>query len=269
MPIPGPISYPVGQLSLNEPCLLFALRRESQAFLREFRPQERFPGAPCLARFCGPEWLTVLVLETGIGRDRTERVLQWLLNKPIFGNLAYQPKVIISAGFAGALQEGLQVGDLILATEVTDGQGNLWPVSWPGPLPPGDWRPPLRRGRLLTANHLVAQPEEKRALGRQHEALAVDMESAVLAELCSRKEVPFACLRAISDPADATLSPRLVSLLSDGRISFPRLITALLSSLRLAGDFWRLRKATRVAGENLGKGLGELLTLTLPWNADS
>jgi nucleoside phosphorylase len=259
----------LNDLSFNDPCLVFALRRESQAFLREFRPQEGFPGAPCPVRFCGPEWLTVLVLETGIGRDRTESALQWLLNQPRFGNLAYQPKVVISAGFAGSLQEGLPVGELILATEVTDGQGHSWPVPWPGPLPPGEWRPPLRRGRLLTTNHLVAQPEQKEALGRQHDALAVDMESAVVADLCSRKEVPFACLRAISDPVDMALSPRLVTFLAEGRIAFPRLIMALLGSPALGRDLWRLGKATRVAGEKLGKALGELLTLTLPWNADS
>ncbi len=258
----------MNDLSFNDPCLVFALRRESQAFLREFRPQERFPGAPCLARFCGPEWLTVLVLETGIGRDRTERALQWLLNQPRFGSLAYLPKVVISAGFAGGLQEGLQVGDLILATDVTDGD-RLWPVPWPGPLPAGEWRPPLRRGRLLTTNHLVGQSEQKKALGRQYEGLAVDMESAAVADLCTRKEVPFACLRAISDPVDVALSPRLVSFLADGRISFPRMITGLLSSPGLARELWRLKKATRLAGEKLGQALGELLTLTLPWGADS
>jgi hypothetical protein len=256
----------LNDLSLNDPCLIFALRRESQAFLREFRPQQPFPGAPCSARFCGPEWLTVLVLETGIGRDRTERALQWLLGRPLFGNLAYEPKVVISAGFAGSLQHDLKVGDLILATEVIDGQGHTWPVPWPGPLPAGEWRPPLRRGRLLTTNHLVAQPEEKRALGCQHQALAVDMESAAVADFCSRKEIPFGCLRAISDPVDAPLSPKLISFLSGERISWPRLIVALLGSPTLTRELWRLKKATRSAGEKLGQGLGELLTLTLPWS---
>ncbi len=256
----------MNDLSLNDPCLVFALRRESQAFLRDFRPQQPFPGAPCSARFCGPEWLTVLVLETGIGRDRTERALQWLLSWPAFGNLAHQPKVVISAGFAGSLQHDLKVGDLILATEVTDGQGHTWPVPWPGPLPAGEWRPPLRRGRLLTSNHLVSQPEEKRALGRQYEALAVDMESATVADFCNRKEVLFGCLRAISDTVDAPLSPKLISLLSRERTSWLRLIVTFVGSPGLARELWRLKKATRSAGEKLAQALGELLTLTLPWS---
>src|SRR5215831_11620071 len=101
------------QLTFADPCVVFALGREAAPFLREFRPQQRFRGSPCRARFCGPAWLTVLVLETGVG---------------------------------GALRSGLRVGDVVLATEVADADGNVWPATWPDPLPPGEWRPPLHRG---------------------------------------------------------------------------------------------------------------------------
>src|SRR2546423_786771 len=100
-------------LAIDDPCLLFALRRESQAFRREFPPQQGFPGAPCPAGFCGPSWLPVLVIETGIGLARTEAALQWILRKPMLGDLPYRPKLVLSAGFAGALQEDRQVGDVI------------------------------------------------------------------------------------------------------------------------------------------------------------
>jgi adenosylhomocysteine nucleosidase len=243
---------------LNAPCLIFALRRESQAFLQELRPQRRFPGAPCPARFYGPDSSTMLVLETGIGTDRTERALGWLLNRPMVGNFTYHPTVVISAGFAGSLQGDLQVGDLILATEVADSQGQIWSAPWPGPLPAGD--PAMRRGRLLTMNRLIATPNEKRARGRQHKAMAVDMESATVAEFCRRKEVPFGCLRAISDSVDVSLSPKLISLLCRERISWLRLILALMGSPGLCGQLWRLHKATRLAGERLGQSLRELLT---------
>src|SRR5262245_19467556 len=68
---------PQGRLAMNEltfddPCLLFALHQEAREFLREFHPQQRFPGAPCPARFCGPSWLPVLVLETGTTSDGVE-----------------------------------------------------------------------------------------------------------------------------------------------------------------------------------------------------
>jgi adenosylhomocysteine nucleosidase len=258
----------VNDLSFDDPCVVFALRRESAPFLREFRPQQGFPGSPCWARFCGPPWLSVLVLETGVGARAAEAAVDWLLKRPKLGDVPYRPKVVLSAGFAGALRPDGRVGDVLLATDVVDADGECWPATWPEELPPGDWRPPLHRGRVLTAPRLVTTPEEKRALGERHQATAVDMESAVLARACRRQGVPFGCVRAVSDAADTALSPRLAALAAGGRVSLPRVLAALARSPGLAGELWRLARATGRAGEQLGMALGELLTLTLPWGAD-
>ena len=46
---------PLGtELLFDDPCVVFALRSEAKAFRRTFRPQQRFAGAPCWAKFCGP-----------------------------------------------------------------------------------------------------------------------------------------------------------------------------------------------------------------------
>lgn len=254
----------MNELTFDDPCILFALGRESRAFRREFRPQQAFPGAPCRAHFCGPSWLPVLAVETGVGAAQTETVLQWLLSGPEFGNVPYRPKLILAAGFAGAVQANLKVGDILLATEVIDLDGNSWPTTWPGELPAGDWKPPLHRGRLLTVPRLVGTPPEKEELGRTHSALGIDMESAVVARACSRSGMPFGCVRAISDDAQTSLSPRLVSLLSGGRVAPLRLLTALAAAPGMVFELGRLAKQTRHASEQLGLALGELLTLTLP-----
>jgi adenosylhomocysteine nucleosidase len=256
------------ELTFTDPCLIFALRRESRPFLRQFRPHQRFPGAPCRAHFCGPAWLTVLVLETGIGQGATERAVDWLLSRPVLGNVPYRPGVVLSAGFSGALHAQYQIGDVILATEVANTAGNRWPASWPGDLPPGEWRPPLHRGRVLTAPQLVGDVEQKGLLGRQHEAVAVDMETAVVAQRCTQHGVPFGCVRAISDDLGEPLSPRLVACLSTSRVSPLRLAATLVRSPGLMGDLWRLAKQTKLAAEQLAAALGELLTLTLPFGAE-
>jgi adenosylhomocysteine nucleosidase len=207
--------------------------------------------------------LTVLVAETGIGCARAEAALQWLLSAPLLENVPYRPRLVLSAGFSGALHEHFQIGDIILATEVVDADGTRWPTTWPGELT-GAWRPPLHRGRLLAMPQLVAYPDEKRTLGQKHDAVAVDMETAAVARLCSRHAVPFACVRAISDRVDTALSPQLAELLKGGRASPVRVLTALLRRPRLAKELWRLERDTRVAARQLGTALGELLTLTLP-----
>jgi nucleoside phosphorylase len=258
----------VAQLLFDDPCVVFALGREAQPFRRGFRPQQRFPGAPCWAYFCGPAWLSVLVLETGLGAKRMAAAMEWLLSKPILGNLPYQPKLVLSAGYSGALQESYRIGDIILATEVADVDGNRWPVSWPAALPAGEWRPPLHRGRLLTVPRLAATPCEKEALGKEHDAAAVDMETAVIARSCTQQGVPFGCIRSISDEMQTNLSPQLIGLLVGRRVSLWRVVAALVKTPRLLAELWRLVRQTRLASEQLGMALGEVLTLTLPWGAD-
>jgi adenosylhomocysteine nucleosidase len=258
----------VSELVFGDPCLLFALRWESRGFLREFHPQQRFHGAPCWARFCGPAWLSVLVLHTGIGPARTETALDWLLGQPVLEGVPYRPKLVVSAGFSGALQERFQVGDIILGSEVRDVNGQCWPATWPAVLPPGEWRPPLHRGRLLSVAALITSPEEKQASGREHQAIAVDMETAVIARMCRQADIPFGCVRVILDDLQTPLSPRLVSLLSGRRVSPWRAMAALFARPSLAAEYARLARRAQFAAEHLGKALGELLTLTLPWGAE-
>jgi adenosylhomocysteine nucleosidase len=253
-------------VAVDDPCILFALGRESAAFRRVFRPQQRFPGAPCRARFCGPEWLSVLVLETGIGPERAGRALSWLFDSPRLEQLPYRPKVVISAGFCGGLQEDRAVGDIILAEEVVDADGHGWPTTWPGELPAGEWRPPLHRGRLLSVPRIIGTAEEKQALGRKHQALAVDMESATIARWCQKHDVPFGCVRAVSDDARTSLSPLLLDLFQ--RDSLSQWLTTLARSPRLMGELWQLARATRRAAGQLQQALGELLTLTLSWGKE-
>jgi nucleoside phosphorylase len=251
---------------LDDPCIVFALPRESMIFRKEFRPQQRFPGAPCWARFCGPAWLTVLVMHAGIGTKRMAQIGEWLLGAPAFGNLAYRPKTVIMAGYAGGLREGLGIADVILATEICDAEGNVWPATWPERPLQGEWRPPLHRGRLLTVNQMIATPQEKRQFGERHDALAVDMESAVLARLCASRGVPFGCVRVLSDTVDMGLSPDLARLFAGEKLSITRVLLALLRRPSLTAEFRRLARYTRQASDNLAKALGELLTLTLPWS---
>ena len=74
----------MNDITFSEPCVVFALRREAMYFRKEFAPEQRVPGAPCWAAFCGPEWLQVVVLETGLGAAAMETALQWLLAEPLF-----------------------------------------------------------------------------------------------------------------------------------------------------------------------------------------
>ena len=106
---------------------------------------------------------------------------------------------------------------------------------------------------------LVGAPREKQRLGRQYQAVAVDMESAVTARLCAQHNVPFACLRVISDDWETALSPQLIDLLRQGRVSIPRLAAKVLRHPSLIGELWRLAGQTRSAARQLVKPLAAVL----------
>lgn len=237
------------------PCLLFALHREAQPFLRACRRRQRLADAPCPAHVCEFEKGTTLLLETGAGSAHVEQALAWLLDEAMLDGSPYRPQAIISAGYSGALQEDLAVGDVVLATEVLDENGNRWPgeaVFRERPIS-------LHRGRLLCASRLIGDPAEKQRLGQQHAALAVDMESAFIARQCQERGIPFGVVRVISDTLHTPLSPRLLSLLQRERPSLWRLFLGLLTSPALALELCRLARDTKLAAERLATALEELL----------
>ncbi len=113
----------------------------------------------------------------------------------------------------------------------------------------------MRSGRILTVPTLVGYPNEKRRLGEQYQALAVDMESAEAARICQEAEIPFTCLRAISDDSRASLSPRLLEVLQEGTVAPGRLAWAVLCQPGLIGELMRLARDTRRAARRLAEAL--------------
>jgi adenosylhomocysteine nucleosidase len=258
----------MSHVAFDDPCVLFALQRERVPFCREFRPNLKFKGSPCWACFCGPSWLPVLVVETGVGQASVTRVLDWLLAKPKCDGVPCEPGLMLFAGFAGALSDARRLGDVVVVDEVVDEHGHAWKTTWP-PLPlEGAWQPPLHVGRLLTTDRLIASPDEKRRLGETHGAVAVDMESALFAERCARAGVPFGCVRVISDDVATPISQRVMTLLEGGTVTPWRIIAELARRPGMVPELLRLGRDTKRASRQLGLALGELLTLTLSWMND-
>jgi adenosylhomocysteine nucleosidase len=223
-------------------------------FFRRKRPRRLlFPAAPVPATFHGEGRRTFLLLETGVGAAAMQRALTWLLSCPRIDGVPYRPTLIVSAGFSGAILSGLRIGDLIVADDVCDGAGVCRPATWP------NTATPYPRGRLLTVPNIVGSPKEKRRLREQSGAVAVDMETAIVAELCAAASAPFGCLRAISDDADTYLSESLLAVLQGGRVRPARLLAAVLRRPALIGELARLGAHTRKAAKRLAVGLEQLL----------
>jgi len=106
---------------------------------------------------------------------------------------------VVSTGYSGALAPELKTGDLFAARIIySDADPGLeYAVDLPS-VPSTD---EVRSGVLLTLDRVAQTAQEKRTL-RQRGADAVDMEAAGVAAEARLQDLPFSCLRVISDAAD-------------------------------------------------------------------
>jgi len=121
---------------------------------------------------------------------------------------------LVSFGLAGALHDGLRVGDVLDATRVVDEHGvTLWegaPLGVAG----------ARLATMLSSDELVHDAGERRRLHGASGADAVDMESGVLA----RSGRLAGVVRAVSDGAESSIEGVDSTVHPDGRTNVPGLM---------------------------------------------
>jgi len=122
---------------------------------------------------------------------------------------ASHPEMLAIGGVGGGLSSDLRIGDLVVASEVTDGVRSVSCAS--APLVAGELRRAGLRvatGPIVTVDRLVRGYDHARLAASG--AIAVDMESAPL--LAGAAGNPAIVLRAISDtPEQPVFSPRIVA----------------------------------------------------------
>jgi nucleoside phosphorylase len=131
------------------------------------------------------------------------------------------PGIILSCGIAGALAPSLRPGDVVI-----DGDAVVVERL-------GQALPHAHRGGIVGNDAIIATASEKRLLSERTGALAVDMESHVAARVASRKGLPVAVLRVISDRAEDDLPPAaLVGMRPDGGMALGAVLASLARSPR-------------------------------------
>lgn len=239
---------------LRIPAVLVALDRERLFLHQTFRIEVSATESPCCAFLCSHEQQRILVVETGVGIERTRRAVDWLLSRPKLDGAVVDPSLLLYAGFAGALQATMRVGDVILAHEVLDMAGSVWCATAPTASSAA-----AHVGRLLTASRFIGEPAEKLALGLKHRALAVDMESAAFAQRCTERSVPWACLRVVSDDVSVPFTSEVAGLVEDGKVKLGRVMWLLLHKPWLLPKLLRLERQTRVAARRLADAVIQFL----------
>jgi adenosylhomocysteine nucleosidase len=188
----------------------------------------------------------VVVAVGGVGRAAARRAADLVV-------AGHQPRWLVSAGFAGALNPTLARHDVVLAHEIIDPEGLRFPVAIPEAL--GDGQRYVH-GRLLTVDRIIAQPEEKQELHSGFGADLVDMESSAVAELCSQKLLRFLSVRVISDDAGTVLPREVATLLAHtGSYRVGAALRALWHRPASLKDFWLLHERALESSDRLAKFL--------------
>lgn len=133
---------------------------------------------------------------------------------------------LLFSGVAGAVNPQLKVGDLVVATKLSQHDLDITAFGHPfGYVPEGavyveadqqlidiskkvaqNLGKSVREGIIATGDQFVANEERKNWIGETFNADALEMEGGSVAVVCNALDVPFFILRAISDAADMDAS---------------------------------------------------------------
>ncbi|MGA7539672.1 MAG: hypothetical protein WBW93_12995, partial [Steroidobacteraceae bacterium] len=110
-------------------------------------------------------------------------------------------------------------------------------------------------GTLLTSERPLAQPDAKAAAWRRTSAVAVDMESAAIAQVAAQVGLPFIALRVIVDTAADELPVTVIRASGGGRLRIGRLIGGVARAPGDMAALIRLAARYRIASGVLATAL--------------
>lgn len=163
----------------------------------------------------------VVILKCGVGKVNAAISTTLLIDH-------YSPEKIIFTGIAGAIASQLKPEDIVIGTkfiqhDLGTQKKNLFKV-WAAPnIATGEehpvfiqsdeqlvkksvsilkGQPNIYWGNIATGDQFIADSAKKEYLFKHYHALAVDMESAAIAQVCLQFKTPFIIIRSISDHAN-------------------------------------------------------------------
>ncbi len=182
--------------------IVAALERELRRFIKGWRVVERKHEGRFFKFF--EDGMNAVVVCGGIGEQAARRAAEAVA-------ALYQPAILQSVGFAGALDPALKVGDIFSPVRVIDVKDGSSVIAEKG------------SGVLLTFNSVVSAAQ-KTKLAEAYAAQAVDMEAAAVARSAQAHNIEFRTTKVISDEFDFEMPDMARFIDSDGKFQSGRFV---------------------------------------------
>lgn len=180
-------------------------------------------------------------LLTGMGqKNAANSVRKELAAKPA--------SLVLTCGFAGALNPDLSVGDILFDEDENAGlKGRLVELG-------------AKPGGFYCTEKVATTKQEKEVLRNTSNADAVEMESAAIRSICREKKIPSATIRVISDAADEDLPLDFNEVMTaDYRLSMAKLLGKLLREPKKIPQLMEFQGKTVFAARRLDELLMKLV----------
>jgi adenosylhomocysteine nucleosidase len=227
--------------------ITFALPAESSGLVGLLREKKRASSGGGRIVYGKIDNQSVAILHTGVGRKSCQLKIDNFLR-------AERPRCLISSGFAGAARKDFQVGDLIVAENLSDrellseAQRILADRN-------------VRTAKLFTSATIVGSIDARNEIARTNGADAVDMETGVIAQACSVRGIPMLSLRVISDSLREPfpLPPNILFDIERERTNAAKLSLYLIKHPSALFDLFRFARQISQARRTLTDAIVDLL----------
>ena len=196
--------------------IIAALPYEEALFRKEFSEAEEVTilSKPAYSGVLGD--FEVVIMQCGMGKVSAGISAQAMID-------LFHPDFIINTGCAGALDQSLQVGDVVISDSVVEWDLDLREIGFPlgyvdalgcvemkaskelGDRILAAKTDGLRvlRGTIASGDQFVSKDEQRQTILTNFPgALCAEMEGAAVGHVCLQNHTPFCIIRAMSDTAD-------------------------------------------------------------------
>ncbi len=191
----------------------------------------------------------VVIVETGAGREAATQATSDAIQ-------VHQPRHVLVAGFCTGLDDKLRRGHLLMVEQVTNLEDPPLSLGWKLD-PQAEQSPGLHFGRLASADAMPREPTERRRLGQQSQALALDHETWSVVTLCRQRGVPCVAVRAVNETVDDQLLPELERLASQPSLAgkLGAATGVLFRRPAAVKEMWKLQENALKTSQRLGRFL--------------